>query len=128
MAGKAGSHSLPVSSMRLAPGLRTVVSRFESAVREHDRYLSGGEVFDKDDAKEIDRRLAIHKQALYRKLLRMQNGEEYTDTEALKKDLRTMCRVIRNIQMSPQHAAEILHTATDTLKIVQDVIDHRRRL
>jgi len=118
----------PISSMKLAPGLRTVLSRFEWAIRHHDRLLMGGEAFDKEDAKQIDADFAVHKQALLRKLVRMQNGEEYTDIEALKKEVRTMCRVIRNIQMAPQNAVEILQTSTSTVKFVQDVLDHKKRL
>lgn len=123
----AGSRTKPISTMKLSPGLRTVFTRFEAAVRDHDRLLQQGG-FDKEDAREIDKSFMYHKQAFLRKLLRMQNGEEYTDTEALKKDMRTMCRVIRNIQLAPAQAAEILATATSTVQIVQDVIDHRRRL
>lgn len=123
------NYKTPISTMRLSPGLRTALTQFERAVRDHDRLLNNPrDIFDKEDALEIDKRFQYHKQTLLRKLYRVQTGGGFVDTEAMKKDLRTMCRVIRNIQLAPQQAAEILHTAKSTLAIVQGVIDHQRPL
>src|SRR5674476_405456 len=106
------NYKTPISTMRLSPGLRTALTQFERAVRDHDRLLNNPrDIFDKEDALEIDKRFQYHKQTLLRKLYRVQTGGGFVDTEAMKKDLRTMCRVIRNIQLAPQQAAEILHTA-----------------
>lgn len=120
-----------VSTMRLSPGMHTVLNEYEGAVRRHAVFhhtIGSDPELDQDDIAEVDEAFDKLKQRMLRKLLRIQNGEEYTDFEAMKKDLRTMCRVIRNIQMAPQQAVEILHSSPSTLKVVADVIDHRRRL
>lgn len=129
-----GKSTAPRVEMKdLSPGLRSYLTRFETAVRENENALfkmmmDGPDTYDKDDVAAIDRSFQQHKQALIRKLIRIQRGDEVTDMEALKREVRTMCRVIRNIQMAPEQATEILRTATSTTKFVQDVIDHRRRL
>jgi hypothetical protein len=123
--------------MELSPGLRTVVTQFEAAVRAHavkEYYVSADGDINPVDQTDHDELAALvedmdrKKQALLRKLKRIQMGGEYTDSEALKKLVRTMCRVIRNIQLAPEQAAVILATATSTTKVVQDVIDNRKPL
>lgn len=67
-------YQLPrVSTMQLSPGLRTILYRFERAVRTEERVkcqsIVEGEAF-----KAVSRDLDRHKQALVRKLIRMQQS------------------------------------------------------
>lgn len=84
-----------VRTTDLAPGLRTVVSEFETAAREH-AFKGAANPEEWDD---IDKYFDRKKQTLIRKLLRMQNGEELMDVEQLKRTARKMARMIYNIKL-----------------------------
>lgn len=111
-----------VRTTDLAPGLRTVVSEFEAAVRAHE--FKGAE--NPDLWADIDTYYDRRKQALIRKLLRIQNGDEYVDVELLKRALRRMSRLIEAIKMAPDHAKEIIAAAPESVKDTEKLIGTRR--
>lgn len=76
------------------------------------------------------------KQALIRKLLRMQNGEELVDVEALKKRMRRMARVINQIAQvvrsnnlsgdKAEIVRDLLKAQPEALEDVEKIIGKRR--
>lgn len=111
-----------VSTTKLSPGLRSVLSDYEAAVRVHE--FKGAQP--PEEWEGIDRYYDRRKQALIRKLLRIQNGEEYTDVEELKKQMRRMARLLNAINQAPEQAREILTAAPESLKDVERIIAQRR--
>lgn len=102
-------YTLPrVSTMSLSPGLRTTVAEFEAAVRTHavknDYVAADGDYgsidqSDRDELAAMEAKVDRTKQALVRKLLRMQNGSEMVDVEQLKKNFRRMARFVSNVKL-----------------------------
>lgn len=133
-----------VKTTDLAPGLRTVVSEFETAAKVMGMFEEADEWYalmqmEEDDQGERELATKIHdraKQALIRKLLRMQNGEELTDVEALKKRLRRMARIINQINqvVSAQNLSgdkaeiirDLLKAQPEALEDVEKIIGKRR--
>lgn len=129
-------YSLPrVSTKQLAPGMRTVISEFESSSRNLGivEHWNGKNTLEMDTASrdEVMHALKAHdrtKQALLRKLLRIQNGDEYVDVEQLKRFLRAMARTIHNMVMVAGGNATEIRAAvpSDLMKHVEDLIARRR--
>lgn len=140
-------YQLPrVKTTSLSPGLRTVVSDFETAcfvlgAREVDAEMEALERGERDP--EADEKLALAKaqqdrmkQTLLRKLLRMQNGDELLDVEQLKKNFRRLARVVHNIQLiletdrasvvKTDAIAAILKSMPEAMADVERIIGKRR--
>lgn len=112
----------------LSPGARTVLSEFETAVRKlgESKFLSSDYTLADDEVEHIQKVYDSKKQAMLRKIIRLQNGDEAIDSEALKRDLRTLSMFIRNIDSSPETAKAQLKASGNVLKIVRAVVEGRR--
>lgn len=132
-------YQLPrVRTTQLSPGLRTVLTQFESAIVQHvnqrnlvdDLTMMDGE--GEVPQKELDMLQALEehrdsaKQAIIRKLLRMQNGEEFVDVEELKRQMRLLTRTLYNITQAPEQATQIIEASKVTLESIERIIGRRR--
>lgn len=115
-------YQLPKVYVRdLHPGARTAFTEFETAVRENA--FAG--TLEPDEADLVRAVFGKKKQQLLRKMLRMQNGDDQLDTEAMRKDLVLMARLLRNIEMAPETAREQISVSQKAMKVVSDLIDNR---
>lgn len=105
----------------LSPGLRTVLSEYEAAVRSHE--FKGAEM--PEDWPEIDAYYDGRKQALLRKLVRMQQGDELVDVEELKRNFRRMARFIHNVRLlecrDQRHSDAIQALVASCPEVTEDV-------
>jgi hypothetical protein len=83
------SYHLPrVSTTQLAAGLRTVLTEFENAARIHSWKGS----YPPEEREMIEKRYQSKKQAMLRKLIRIQNGPNEGHVEQMKRDFRKLAK------------------------------------
>lgn len=122
--------------MSLAPGMRSILSEYETSIKTHAAKASwitadgdSGTVdqTDHDELEALSTYMERKKQALLRKLLRQQNGDEVVDVEELKKILRRMARTIYNLKLhGSKNVMDILDASPEVLADVERIISKRR--
>jgi hypothetical protein len=126
---------IPVT--RLSSGLRGLLRRYEASIRGHEEITVEASIEqlenpDREPSQivkgEVDRAFKHYdrsRQALLRKLVRLENGINEGDIEQLKRDFRKVARAYHFLAADAPDAQKIF---PNEWRLVEEIVNHRRRL